>query len=114
MRHSKKGRKFGRKSGVRKALMRSLAVSLIKAGKIKTTEPKAKELKPYIEKMISSAKIGTIAIRKRLEAKIGYISSKALFDTYAPKFKERSGGYTRVIKLPARVRDASPMAIIEF
>ncbi len=114
MRHSKKGRKFGRKAGVRKALMRSLAVGLIKTGKIKTTEAKAKELRPYIEKMISGAKTGTIAKRRAIEAEVGYLPAKTLFDTHAPKFKERAGGYTRVVKLPVRVRDASPMAIIEF
>ena len=109
-----KGRKFGRVRKVRKAFMRSLAVSLVESGKIKTTEPRAKELRPYIEKMVTKAKKNDLANRKRIIAKIGVKPTRKLFDEIGPKYKTREGGYTRITKLPARKSDASKMAIIEF
>ena len=95
--------------------MRSLASNLINAGKITTTEPKAKEIRPYVEKLITTAKAGTITARRLITARIGNPKSvKKLVEVIAPKYKTRSGGYTRVIKLPPRVGDGSRMATIEF
>lgn len=114
MRHRAKGRKFGRKTDVRRALMRSLAVALVKSEKIKTTEAKAKELRPFIEKLVTKAKDGSMANRRIVVSKIGPVSAKKLFGKIAPKFKDNNGGYTRISKLPPRKGDASKMAIIEF
>jgi large subunit ribosomal protein L17 len=114
VKHKKVGRKFGRKRDQRRALLRSLACNLITQEKIKTTEAKAKELRPFIEKFITRAKIDNLSNRRLLISKIGIKSAKKLFNQIAPKYKERKGGYTRIIKLPPRKTDASKMAIIEF
>ncbi len=116
MRHHNKNRKFGRVRKVRKALLNSLAANLITRGKIKTTEPKAKELRPLIEKMVTHAKAGGTAKRRLVSAKLGGRKSevKKLFDVIAPKYKDTKGGYTRVLKLGARKSDGAKMAIIEF
>lgn len=95
-------------------MLRSLACNLITQEKIKTTEAKAKELRPFIEKFITRAKIDNLSNRRLLISKIGIKSAKKLFNQIAPKYKERKGGYTRIIKLPPRKTDASKMAIIEF
>jgi len=92
MRHKKKGRKFGRERDQRRALLKSLAYNLISKEKIKTTEAKAKELRPFIEKMISRAKTDNLANRRFLIARIGQQAAKKLFSQIAPKYKERSGG----------------------
>jgi large subunit ribosomal protein L17 len=115
MRHSKTGRKFKRDSDQRKALLKALSVALIVHEKITTTEAKAKELRPHIERLITAAKKDTVAARRLVAAKIGdgIVLSK-MFKTIGPEFKSRSGGYTRIIKLPKRVKDASKMAHIEF
>ncbi len=116
MRHHNNKRKFGREKNQRKALMSSLALNLIVREKIKTTLPKAKELRPFIEKLITSAKKGDIATRRLVIAKLAGRSSevKKLFEVIAPKYKERNGGYTRIIKLGIRKSDSAPMANIEF
>jgi large subunit ribosomal protein L17 len=114
MRHQKVGRKFGRKRNQRRALMRALARSLIAKEKIKTTEAKAKELRPFIEKFVTRAKIDNLSNRRLLISRIGEESAKKIFEKIALKYKERKGGYTRIIKLPHRKGDASKMAIIEF
>lgn len=114
MRHQTVGRKFGRKKDDRDALMRLLTKSLIEHGKIKTTEAKAKELRPYVEKMVSKAREKNVSARRLVVAKIGKSMTKKLFDEIAPRYKDRPGGYTRVIKLGNRKGDASPIAIIEF
>jgi len=115
MKHHAKIRKLGRTRNVRKALIRSLAEALIKNGKIKTTEAKAKELRPFIEKLVTRAKKGDLAARRILISRlIGVELVKKMIDEIAPKFKDRNGGYTRIIKLPMRGADASPIAIIEF
>ena len=115
MRHGDNIRKFGREQGQRKALLKSLAVSLIKYDKIQTTEAKAKELRPFVEKLVTKAKEGSIAARKNVNSKIASdISVKKLFAEIAPKYKERKGGYLRIIKLPHRLGDAAKMAQIEF
>ncbi|MEK7176730.1 MAG: 50S ribosomal protein L17 [Patescibacteria group bacterium] len=114
MRHHNANRKFGRERNQRVALMRSLAYSLALKGKIKTTEPKAKELRPYMEKLITLGKKQTIASRRMLESKVGPKAAKKIASELAPTYKERQGGYTRVVKMGPRVSDGSHMAIIEF
>ncbi len=115
MKHHKAIRKFGRERGQRNALLKSLALSLILKDKIKTTEAKAKELRPFIEKLVTKSLDGTIASRKLVVARIGGKDAvKKLFDTIAPKYKDRKGGYTRIVKLPHRAGDASKMSQIEF
>lgn len=115
MRHHNSNRKFGRETDARRALMRSLAEALIKSGKIKTTEAKAKELRPYVEKLVTRAKINTPANQRLLVSKLGTVARvKKLFAEIGPKYIDRAGGYTRVTKLTPRPGDRSPMAIIEF
>jgi len=89
---------------------------LIVRGKIKTTEPKAKELRPFIEKLITRAKRGDLATRRLVAAKLSNRGQevKKLFKVIAPKYSNQNGGYTRVLKLGARKSDGSKMAIIEF
>lgn len=114
MRHGNKKRKFGREKDARRALMKSLAVNLIRAGKIKTTQAKAKALRSFVEKFVTKAKTGGLANRKIVISKIGGIPTKKLFDEIAKKYASRNGGYTRVVKLPRRQSDGSEMAAIEF
>jgi large subunit ribosomal protein L17 len=115
MRHHSVKRKFGLEKDQRNALMCSLARNLINENRITTTLPKAKELRPYVEKLITKAKTGTLASRRLVISRIGgEDETKTLFDTIAPKYKDRKGGYTRIIKLNARALDAAPMAMIEF
>ena len=115
MRHHSNKRKFGLEKDQRNALMRSLARNLINENRITTTLPKAKELRPYVEKLVTKAKVGTLASRRLVISKIGgEKETKTLFDVIAPKYKERRGGYTRIIKLNRRALDAAPMALIEF
>lgn len=114
MKHLKKGRKFGRERGLKIALMKSLAFNFITREKIKTTEAKAKELRPFIEKFVTRAKIDNLHNRRLIIARLGERAAKKLFTKIAPKYKDRKGGYTRIIKLPRRKSDASKIAIIEF
>ncbi len=115
MRHHDSKRKFGRERKVRRALLKSLACSLILRKKIKTTDAKARELRPYIEKMVTKARRGDVASRRIVASQLGVKSvSGILCDKIAPAYKERSGGYVRIIKLPRRQGDGSKMAIIEF
>ena len=116
MRHGNNKRKFGRVRKVRKALINSLALNLIVRGKIRTTEPKAKELRPFIEKLVTSAKKGDAATRRIVISSLFNRKPevKKLFDVIAPKYTDRKGGYTRVLKLRARKSDGAKMAIIEF
>ena len=115
MRHHNKNRKFGRSQNQRHALIKSLMTSLIRDEKIVTTEAKAKELRPHIERIVTHGKIDTLAKRRFAIAKIGSKEMTAkLFAEIAPKYKERTGGYTRIIKLPLRKNDATKMAQIEF
>ncbi len=116
MRHHNNKRKFGRDNGQRKALLSSLALSLIVRGKIKTTEAKAKELRPYVEKLVTRAKKNTVAGRRVVIAKLSNRKreTKKLFEVIAPKYLEINGGYTRVLKLGARKSDGAKMAVIEF
>ena len=115
MRHHSVTRKFGLKKDQRNALMRSLARNLINESRISTTLAKAKELRPYVEKLVTKAKTGSLASRRLVISKVGGIKeTKALFDVIAPKYKDRKGGYTRIIKTSRRELDAAPMAMIEF
>jgi large subunit ribosomal protein L17 len=114
MHHRKKVKSLGKVARKRKALIRSLAVALIKSGKIKTTLPKAKVLRPYIEKIISRAGREGVAVIRNLRREFNAETVELLMQKWAPLFRNRKGGYTRISKLVARVSDASPMAYIEF
>lgn len=117
MRHHNANRKFGRSKTARRALLNSLALNLIIRGKIKTTLAKAKELRPFIEKLVTRAKVGTPFGRRLILSKLGGSHKrevKKLFEVIAPKYKDRSGGYTRILKLGSRKADSAQMAIIEF
>ncbi len=115
MRHHNHNRKFNRQSGPRRALLRSLAEALIVRGRIKTTESKAKELRPFIERLVTTARPGTLAARRLVISALGTPDrAKKLVDTIAPKYLDRPGGYTRVVKLPPRKSDGAKMAVIEF
>jgi len=116
MRHGNNKRKFGRVRKVRNALIKTLALNLIVRGKIKTTLPKAKELRPFIEKLVTSAKKGDMATRRFVVSTLANRRPevKKLFEVIAPKYGKRSGGYTRVLKLGSRKSDGASMAVIEF
>lgn len=115
MRHKHGGRKLQRKSGHRAALLRNMAAALIKHEQIQTTTPKAKELRPYVEKLITLAKHGGLSNRRLAHARImDEAQEKKLFEVLAERFAGREGGYTRVIKAGIRASDAAPMAIIEL
>jgi large subunit ribosomal protein L17 len=114
MRHHNHNRKFGRTTDQRRALLRSLARSLVIREKIKTTESKAKELRPFVEKLVTKSKTNTVPNRRYLITEVGGDGAEKLLITLGPKFKERKGGYIRVIKLPPRMSDGSPMSFVEF
>ena len=115
MRHKKKGRKLGRKVGNRKALLRNLACQLILHKKIKTTDPKAKELRSFIEPLITLAKKDSLHSRRLVLRKIPKKNVvRILFKEIAPLFSTRPGGYTRITKLGQRDNDRAPVSIIEF
>ena len=115
MRHKKKGRKLGRKVGNRKALLRNLACQLILHKKIKTTDPKAKELRSFIEPLITLAKEDSLHSRRLVLRKIPKKSVvRILFEEIAPLFSTRPGGYTRITKLGLRDNDRALVSIIEF
>ena len=115
MRHQRSGKKLGRDSAHRKALYSNLAGALIEHGRIRTTEAKAKAVKPIAEKMITLGRRGDIAARRQATA---YLRSNdvvhKLFSEVAPRFAERNGGYTRVVKLGPRQGDAASMALLEL
>ena len=115
MRHGMSGRKLNRDSSHRKAMLQNMATALIKHEQIKTTLPKAKELKPYVEKLITLGKTGSLHARRQALSKIPEkkIVDK-LFSTIAERYEDRAGGYTRVLKAGFRYGDAAPMAIIEL
>ena len=115
MRHRVSGKKLGRTTEHRKALMRNLATELFRYGRIKTTLPKAKALRPIVEKLITLGKRGTLSDRRRL---LGYLKDKKIahkvVDEIGPRYMQRPGGYTRIYKLGWRRGDAAEMAIIEL
>src|SRR3546814_2969665 len=115
MRHRVGGRKLQRTSSHRAALFRNMAASLIKHEQITTTTAKAKELRPYVEKLITLAKKGGLANRRLAHARLlDDTQLKKLFEVLAERYKDRNGGYTRVIKAGIRASDASPMAVTEL
>ena len=115
MRHLKTGRKFGRNSATRKALFKDLSISLIEHEAIKTTLPKAKELRGFLEPLITLAKTDSLSNRRLAFSKIRNKSAVGkLFSVIGPRFKERPGGYLRIIKMMPRAGDAAPMALIEL
>jgi large subunit ribosomal protein L17 len=115
MRHRVAGRKLQRTTAHRNALFRNMAAALIKHEQITTTLAKAKELRPYVEKLVTLAKKGGLSNRRLAHARLmDETQLVKLFDTIAPRYADRSGGYTRVVKAGIRASDAAAMAIIEF
>ena len=115
MRHKISGRKLQRKTGHRNAMLRNMATSLVKHEQILTTAPKAKELRPYVEKLITLAKRGGLSNRRLAMSRMGDETQlRKLFDTLAERYAGRDGGYTRVVKAGLRAGDAAPMAVIEL
>ena len=115
MRHLNAGRKLNRSASHRRALFRNLVTALLERERIKTTDAKAKETRRLAERMITLGKEGTLAARRRA---LTFVQSRAvvkkLFDDIAPRFKERNGGYTRIIKIGIRHGDAAPISVIEL
>ena len=115
MRHRKSGRKLGRDASHRKALYANLAVAVIEHGRIKTTEAKAKEVRSIVEEMITLGKRGDLSAQRQA---VAFLRSKPaahkLFADVAPRFAERPGGYTRIVKLGPRAGDAAQMAYLEL
>ena len=115
MRHQKSGRKLSRSASHRWALMRNMITSLLRDEKIKTTDAKAKELRRWADRVITLGKRGSLHARRQV---LAVVQDKAvvrkLFDTIAPRFKDRPGGYTRIVKIGIRRGDAAPVSIIEL
>lgn len=115
MRHNMKGRKLNRTSSHRKAMLANMAAALIKHEQISTTLPKAKELRPYVEKLVTLAKRGDLHARRQAIAAVRDVDMvQKLFDVMPERYAERQGGYIRVLKAGFRYGDNAPMAIIEF
>lgn len=115
MRHKHGQRKLQRTSGHRVALLRNLAAALVKHEQIQTTTTKAKELRPYVEKLITLAKHGGLSNRRLAHARLmDEVQEKKLFEVLAERYAGRNGGYTRIIKAGIRASDAAPIAIIEL
>jgi large subunit ribosomal protein L17 len=115
MRHLKSGRQLSRNSSHRWALMRNLITALLREEKIRTTDPKAKELRRWVDRVITLGKQGTLHARRQV---LSIVQDKAvvrkLFDTIGPRFKDRPGGYTRIVKVGIRRGDAAQMSVIEL
>lgn len=115
MRHLKKGRKFGRKKSERRAFLQGLAHNLIEKEKILTTEARAKELKKFVERLLTYGKEGNLAGLRRLLENLPKSTAYKVYHDIAPRYSERKGGYTRIIKqLKPRKSDGAKMAVIEF
>ena len=115
MNHQRTKRTLGRKTGPRKALIKNLLNSLILHDKIKTTEIKAKEIKPLMERMVTRAKVDSLHNRREAMKKLPTQKAvKKLYEVIGPKYKERKGGYLRIVKTMERKGDGAKMAIIEF
>ncbi len=115
MRHGKSGRKLNRTASHRKALFANMAASLIRHEQIITTLPKAKELKPIVDKLVTLGKRGDLHARRQAISQIRDKDAVSkLFDTLAPRYKDRAGGYSRVLKAGFRHGDAAPIAVIEL
>ena len=115
MRHGNAHRKLGRTTSHRLAMFRNMAASLVKHEQIKTTLPKAREIRPYMEKLITLAKHGGLSNRRLAHARLGDDDQLIkLFDILATRYADRPGGYVRIVKAGIRRSDATPMAIVEF
>lgn len=115
MKHIRKGKTLGRKAGPRRALLKNLAASLILYEKIKTTEAKAKLVRPLVEKMVTRAKTDNLHNRRELIRRLPTENSvKKLLEVLGPRYKDRRGGYIRIIKLSPRQSDGAKMVQIEF
>lgn len=115
MRHQKAGRKFGRSAAHRQAMTHNLMTSLLRHGRITTTEAKAKELRRWVERVITAAKDDDVAARRHVARYVTEREAQVkLFETYLPRLKDRPGGYTRVVLMPPRAGDNAPMAMIEM
>ena len=115
MRHGFKGRRFARSISHRKSMFANLAVSLLEHEQIVTTLPKAKDLRPIVEKLVTLGKRGDLHARRQAISEIGSETAvKRLFDTLAPRYAERQGGYLRIMKAGFRHGDNAAMAVIEF
>jgi large subunit ribosomal protein L17 len=115
MRHGKVHRKFNRTAEHRKAMFANMCAALIKHEQITTTLPKAKDLRPVVEKLVSLAKKGGLAARRQVIAEMRDIAqTKKLFEVIGPRYKDRNGGYTRIMKAGFRYGDSAAMAVIEF
>jgi large subunit ribosomal protein L17 len=115
MRHGKVHRKLGKKPSHRRAMFANMCAALIKHEQIVTTLPKAKELRPVVEKLVTLAKKGDLAARRQAISEMRDVTQvKKLFDVIAPRYKERHGGYTRVLKAGFRYGDSAPVAVIDF
>lgn len=115
MRHAKSGRKLGRETAHRKSMFANMASSLIEHEQIVTTLPKAKDLRPIVEKLITLGKRGDLHARRQAISELRDLKSvRKLFETLAPRYKERQGGYTRVLKAGFRYGDGAAVAVIEL
>ncbi len=115
MRHGNAHRKLGRTSSHRLAMFRNMSASLIKHEQITTTLPKAREIRPYMEKLITLAKHGGLSNRRLAHARLGDdVQLIKLFDVLATRYADRPGGYVRIVKAGIRRSDATPMAVVEF
>lgn len=115
MRHHKAGRRLGMPTDRRQALLRSMTVSLLLHEGINTTEPRAKELRRFVERLVTISKRGDVTARRLALQKLpDKRLVEKLFDVYGPRYRSRPGGYTRIVKLGPRKGDAAPMARIEF
>ena len=115
MRHGKAHRKLGRTTGHRTAMFANMSASLIKHEQIVTTLPKAKELRPVVEKLVTLGKRGDLHARRQAISQIRDIAMvKKLFEVIGPRYKDRNGGYTRILKAGFRYGDNAPLAVIEF
>jgi large subunit ribosomal protein L17 len=115
MMHGKRGRRFNRTQGHRRAMFANLAASLIEHEQITTTLPKAKDLRPVVEKLITLGKRGDLHARRQAIAEIRHLPTvRKLFDVIGPRYADRNGGYTRIMKAGFRYGDAAPVAVIEL
>ncbi len=115
MRHGNAHRKLGRTTSHRLAMFRNMAASLVKHEQITTTLPKAREIRPYMEKLVTLAKHGGLSNRRLAHARLGDDDQLIkLFEVLAPRYADRPGGYIRIVKAGIRRSDATPMAIVEF
>ena len=115
MRHGNANRKLGRTTSHRLAMFKNMAASLIKHEQITTTLPKAREIRPYVEKLVTLAKVGGLSNRRLADARLkDDVQLTKLFDVIATRYADRPGGYIRIVKAGIRRSDATPMAIVEF